>query len=138
MIFMREIIFRAKSKSNNEWMYMSLFCGFFTQNRLFAHIGTKSIESGFSEEIIPDTLCQYIGRNDKFGNPIFEGDIVRTQYGRLCSVVWFGGPNDIGWDLKPIEDKHPYPDAELWNSQYLEVVGNIFDDGETINKKRIR
>ena len=127
---MRKILYRAKRKSDNRWIYGLPVCGVFSKDQIITHIDTKTQEFDSPYEIEQKTLCQYIGRDDKFGNPIFEGDIVRTQYGRLCSVVWFDSPNDIGWDLKPIEDKHPYPDAELWNSQYLEVVGNIFDGWE--------
>ena len=124
---MRKLLFRAMRKDNKEWIYGLPVYGTFSEEPKITHIATVMNEHGSPFEIIPETLCQFIGRFDKFDHPIFECDAIRTQYGRLCLVVWFDSPNDIGWDLKPIEDKHPYPDAELWNSQYLEVVGNIFD-----------
>lgn len=125
---MRKILFKMKRKSDNKWIYWSPFCGVSDKVPTSIPIDTEIQEFDFPYEIILDTLCQYIGRDDKFGNPIFEGDVVRTQYGRLCSVVWFDSPNDVGWDLHPLEDKHPYPDGAIWDIQYLEVVGNIFDD----------
>ena len=125
---MRKILFRAKRKDNKEWVYGLPVCGKFDKEQKITHIDTITQEFDSPFEIIPETLCQFIGRFDKFDHPIFEGDVVRTQYGRLCSVVWFDSPNDVGWDLYPLEDKHPYPDGAIWDIQYLEVVGNIFDD----------
>ena len=76
---------------------------------------------------------QYIGVDDKNGKEIYDGDIVRTNRGRLCKVVWFSSPQYQGWDLMPIETKNPVPrEAELWND--LEVVGNVYENADLLKE----
>jgi hypothetical protein len=36
---------------------------------------------------------------DKNGEKIFEGDIVKTKYGRLCVVEWRSTPCFSGFDV---------------------------------------
>lgn len=128
---MRKILFRAKRKDNKQWVKGLPACGIFTKEQEITHIDTETQEFDSPYEIIPETVSQYTGREDKFGNPIFEGDVVRTQYGRACSVVWFNSPVFVGWDLYALEDKHSPPDEDaLWYSHYIEVIGNIFDGWE--------
>lgn len=130
---MRKILFKAKRKDNNEWVQGLPVCGVFSKDQTITHIDTETQEFDSPYEIVQKTLCQYTSRNDKFGNPIFEGDVVRTQYGRLCYVIWFSRNTYVGWDLCPLEDKNPCPDEDIWTAQYLEVVGNIFDGWENTN-----
>lgn len=81
--------------------------------------------------IDPDTICEPTGLTDKKDKKIFDRDIVKTNNGRLCKVVWFSSPQYQGWDLKPIEIKNPVPEIwRLWED--IEVVGNIFDNPELI------
>lgn len=83
----------------------------------------------------PSTLGECIGRCDKKDIPIFEGDIVKTKYDRLCLVVWFQSPQFTGFDLKPLEDKNPAPTKyDLF--ECLEVVGNKFDNPELLQPNR--
>lgn len=92
-------------------------------------------KDGYRFEIDPSTLGRYIGLTDVKGNLIFEGDIVKTKYGRLCLVVWFQSPQFIGFDLKPLEDKNPAPTKyDLFD--YLEVVGNKFDNPELLQSNK--
>jgi uncharacterized phage protein (TIGR01671 family) len=133
---MRKILFRAKRKADRKWIYGLPVCGIFTKEQTITHIDTETQEYDSPYEIIPETLCQYIGREDKNGKPIFEGDVVRTQYGRTCSVVWFNSSVFIGWDLYALEDKHQCPDDRVWDSRYLEVIGNIFDGWETDSESK--
>lgn len=82
-------------------------------------------------EVLPETVCEYIGVVDKNGVEIFEHDIVKTKYGRLCIVVWFSSPAHNGWDLKVVDTIGNIRDTkgpsanDLWASNNLEVVDNI-------------
>ena len=54
---------------------------------------------------------------------IYEGDTVKTKYGRLVKIVWKSTPCFVGFDMEPLEWENPAPDAfDLWNSENLEVV----------------
>lgn len=77
--------------------------------------------------IDPTTLGECIGRCDKNNKPIFEGDIVRTKYGRLCLVVWCSHSSFVGVDLDALEADHKAPsEYDLYDC--LEIVGNCYDN----------
>lgn len=73
------------------------------------------------------TVLEYIGRGDKNGKRIFEGDIVKTKYGRTCLVQW--NIYCERWDLVAMQNldcKAP-DEHDMWNSKNLEVIGSILD-----------
>lgn len=122
----KEILYRAKREDNGEWVYglpkyddSGAIC-YFEVVKEWARI----------YGIIPETICEAVrGLKDKNGKQIFEHDIVKTKYGRLCEFVWFASPSFCGYDLNPLESKHPCPTAhDLYYSCNLEVVGNKFDN----------
>ena len=147
---MREILFRGKRKDNGEWVegipmrtnsteigigkkitFMNVVP--WTDKRkgkILAYFDSKNCPA-----IDDNTICQYTGLTDKNGTKIFAGDIVKTKYGRLCEVRWFSSPCSQCWDLIPIENKHKIPDEyDLWIPKNLEVIGNIHDNFELLNK----
>ena len=128
---MREILFRGKRADNGEWVYGSLITerNMFDGNLMTMHI--QDIEEPYDDNLIDDeTVGQFTGLTDKNGTKIFEGDIVKTKYGRLCEVRWFSSPCYQCWDLIPIEATQKAPDSyDVWASKNLEVVGNVHDGG---------
>lgn len=81
------------------------------------------------------TIGRWTGLVDKYSKKIFEGDVVKTKYGRLCVVKRFSSPCYCGWDLIPVDTyenlKLEAPDYfDLWKAMNLEVVGNIHDNPE--------
>ncbi len=139
----REILFRAKRKDNGEWIEsLTLFkldehlymfqtawgeITYDLQYNITAIRGKKP----FLVEVIPETVGRYTGLTDKNGRKIFEEDIVKTKYGRRCKVIWFASPCFQGFDLRPIEDRQSSPDKfDLYASNNLEVIGNIYDNSE--------
>lgn len=128
---MREIIFRGKRQDNGEWVY-----GFpFAVNACF---NIEGIETWDGERHLVDikTVGQCTGIVDKHGVKVYEGDIVKTKYGRLCIVVWFASQVHNGWDLETVRTVencvHTKPPelVDLYKRGNLEVVGNVYDNPE--------
>jgi uncharacterized phage protein (TIGR01671 family) len=143
---MRKIKFRAWDKKNKCWYepthgayrgeLFELLVGF--SGDLSAHtMAGLEHESMFPGRFI---LQQYIGRHDKNGKEIYEGDIVD---GYLCGkgvVEWF---DELGWDGGG--SKHPGFYCHKWfefgdegNMEYhsgfdnVRVIGNIYDTPQLI------
>lgn len=130
---MREILFRGKRTDNGEWVegcYLQedkrpkeTFIEWFERGSFFPTL----------KRVIPETVGQYTGLCDKNGNKIFEGDIVKTKYGRLCLIKWLSTGCFCGIDLIPIEVKSRKPHTwDLYCSENLEVVSNIHDNPELL------
>ena len=120
---MREILFRGKDEKTGGWLHGSLV-------HLFGepHI----IGYGLLIKVVPQTVGQYTGINDKNGVKIFEGDIIRAiTEGEedTYTVRWCGDDRYPAFDLKP------QPDCDsnglsylLWTEAEIEVIGNIHDN----------
>lgn len=88
-------------------------------------------------EVIPETVSEYIEKNDKNDKKIFNNDIVKTKYGRLCVVYRLLSPVYNAYDLRCIETatniSHQAPDEfDIWRSENLEVIGNVYDNPELL------
>lgn len=95
------------------------------------YINSSELEGEFLVD--KETIGQYIGVPDKNGKEVYEGDIVRTNIGRLCKVVWFSSPQYQGWDLEPVETKNPpQKERELWKG--LEVIGNVYENADLLKE----
>jgi uncharacterized phage protein (TIGR01671 family) len=140
-----EIEFRGKT-AKGEWVYgyyvhNTYAVGFAKEPTLYEnhYIYSKNFisESWFNTakvEVIPETVGQYVGICDKNGKKVYEGDIVKTKYGRLCRVVKVSLPSYVGWDLEVFDENNALttkkPDEyDLYYKDNLEVIGNIFDRG---------
>lgn len=135
-------LYRGKGEYVEGWVYGYLVKGTWylgdTNHNIIVPVGTvfyPHCEISGWESVYPNTLGRFIGRCDKNGTKIFEGDVVKTKYGRLCEVIWFESNQFIGWDLKPVNNfddiNHNAPDIyDMWRSENLEVVGNIYDSLE--------
>ena len=126
---MREILFKAKT-CNGEWV-----------QGLLAHKDNKwyisnKVGMPFAFEVRPETISQYTGLTDKNGNKIWENDIVNKvdtngpgyHRERKCKVSF----DELGYWLLTTEYGDGYWLGEF-DSEQLEVIGNIFDNPELLN-----
>lgn len=132
----REILFRGKSIVSGEWIY-----GVPISNDCITCI--LKLTDGWSElkgfQVKPETVGQYTGLTDRYGNKIFEGDIVTVQgfaardffYSRLvvefikgCFYCVFYGKSRIYREL--LKDINT-------NSNFV-LDGNIHDNPELVRK----
>lgn len=139
---MREIEFRGKDIENGKWVFGDLhtLCDkphIHTDKSKFLYAGKRSF-------VIPETIGQFTGLLDKNGKKIYEGDIIKHPYvdpifrdlveskdgkGVTSEVVFHDGAFVVKYD----EDDFIYLDG-FTRKGYTEVVGNIYDNPELINK----
>lgn len=128
---MREILFRGKSVNDGRWLFGDLsnygVCKTITTVKDFRIID--------SCEVIPETVGQYTGLKDKNGTKIFEGDVVSGHLDDLFpedetryKVIW----DDYGWHIRNSTGTDTFEQG--WARQYFEVIGNIHDNPELIDK----
>ena len=129
---MREILFRGKEfKTPHDEYDMGWVYGFYCSNS-GAHFITHVVEpdSGgcyFSDILVdPETVGQFTGLLDKNSKRIYEGDIVRDNYGNIRAVKFFNGR------YCPFI---AYPEYKCWNEDECEIIGNIHDNPELLEVK---
>ena len=109
--------------------------GFYVEELRGGTIHPIITDGAFEFEVEKNTVGRYLGKRDKNNTEIYEDDIVKTKNGRLCIVRWFSSDNFVGFDMKPIEAKHECPtEYDLYKSDNLEVVGNIYDNKELLEE----
>lgn len=141
---MREILFKAKRIDTGEWIE-----GYYTECRgeTFIGIDASSMFEIFCPPVIiwfkvdSETICQFTGLYDKYGNKIWENDIVKTVSDIYAQVKF--GLYTTGFALEECNQgfyvdfsDETYLRHELgyWNNK-VEVRGNIFDNKELLQEE---
>lgn len=148
---MREKLNRGKRTDNGEWVYGAYINMHHNDGRTHIHHfiipNGSDLSYGVKVENIlvavdGDTVCEYIGIQDKNKKMIFEWDIVKIhdKYGSaLLAVVKFGEynspsrPDNLGGHIGFYLEFQKYndilrKDILFWlKNEDIEVVGNIFD-----------
>lgn len=136
----REILFRGKRIDDEEWIYGmparqpdGCLCEIEHLNYDRLTNGVPSIEYF---EVDPKTVCQYTGFVDKYGNKIFEGDIVAYTDMTYAEngYVEMGCVGEVVWDEEELcFHVTERLSAESWEVlQECYVIGNIFDNPELL------
>lgn len=132
---MREILFKAKRKDNGEWVEGNLITNERNENQKYiGYIFDERngvIEDYDLVEVIPDTICQYTGLEDKNGNKIWENDIAHIRSSGLSGygVIKYENGNLVLVDVKR---KRTYSMYGEWK---IRKDGNIFDNPELLEVK---
>lgn len=142
---MREILFKAKTKmivgtyncgkEDGEWVTGCLYCDV---GKWIIRQFELDRADYVSYEVDPETVCQYVGFDDKDGKKIFENDFVS------CRQYIGGNQVDYCIERGYVEMKHGafglhreqgyYRPFKDWLEDYeYEVVGNIFDTPELMS-----
>ena len=143
---MREILFKAKRIDNGEWVegYLVGFRKDTYPNR-YKIIEEEGIYYEVSNEVNPNTICQYTGLTDKSGNKIWENDVVKryTSNGnewRISKIVWADHSLNMGWCIEDIKILTEYSGRlfkvgfDVNDAEKCEVIGNIFDNKDLIGE----
>lgn len=118
--------------------------GFGIHPVLISPLADKYVDGCFRVDI--NTICQYTGLTDKNGNKIWENDVLKIARTSDSIGEYYYPPLDypvnvvVKWDLcawmwETIEKRKHYisfPDA--WCHYEAEVIGNIFDNAELLER----
>lgn len=133
---MREILFRGKDFSgviNHSWCFGSLDT---TEDDRAIIIYLDRFGNKCRIVVNPETVGQYTGLKDKNGTKIFEGDIIYavSNFDAANMVVVY---DPAEFRLVLCEDYKTYKPGWgfkclCYESFYMEVVGNIYDNPELL------
>ena len=139
----RKILFRAKRKGvidgscyrskykNGDWVYGLITKQYSKEFWDKLNDEMRDIYGVSGIEIDRDTVGQFTGMYDKFGNEIFEGDIVKClslEYGYVNKEVYYAESN-AKFRLSSCGTDYEF--GEYIN---VEVIGNIYDNPELLGE----
>lgn len=129
---MREILFRGKTPRTHNWVYGCLirwpeYCCILERPEDLHEINHPYLNNDFgwidgqATPVIPETVGQWTGLEDKNGSKIFEGDIVRAMmdYGPAGMIervvdIWFKKYDGYRWSY--------------FDLNTIEVIGNVYEN----------
>lgn len=125
----REILFRAKSIDNGEWIE-----GWLVNNSIVSYLQIDEYDEKHDlfkcdcviHDIIPKTIGQYTGLKDKNGVKIFDGDYVGF-YGSKIKDSYFIYDLDGLLKRKTKHGNFSMNTREVHEENVLEVLGNIHE-----------
>ena len=126
---MRDIKFRARHVKTGEWLYGSLHPDKRLGSQIDLSIFWMYIATGV---LIPDTVGQYIGRNDKNNKEMCEGDkvILKGKYGWDKSEVVRYAEIEASDDMTAPGVGYQFG----YIPEQLEIIGTIHDNLELLEK----
>ena len=133
---MREILFRGKDAESGKWLYGWVF-GEKAKSIIeldTQYVSEEGVEAYYTSVVIPETVGQYTGLDDKNGKDIFEGDILKDSLGWVCLVKWDDSNGRfLGYHKKPRGDTYV---CYVGGKPAQEIIGNIHDNPELMWEKK--
>nr|WP_302144147.1 YopX family protein [uncultured Schaedlerella sp.] len=147
----REILFRGKQTDYKNWIEGSLV---YINNGddVICQIADSLLSKDKDGSVLviahavdPETICQFTGFIDLYGNKVFEGDIIQYHFDdSIIGIVRYGEYQNtfcddehaahVGFYVEWQERKDRLrKDLGYWLKQ-SKVSGNIFDDTELMDK----
>ena len=132
---MREIKFRAWDKKD-KIMYkenaLSLVIHFNGELNSFDGETGEIVGTEYTRKM---ELMQYTGLKDKNGIKIYEGDIVNCIEYECCGYIGWND-SEAGFYLNVLMEDGRYEEEQLYDYvDELEVIGNIYENPELLNKE---
>ncbi len=133
----KEILFKAKRMDNGEWIqgYLVKYQPVTSKNEW--KIGIVPVYANDNDLIMvkPETVCQYVGLQDKNMTKIFEGDICKYYNSEDEDGIAVIREDYAEWKGGAIQQKEIMtPLFYLKCSSEWEILGNIFDNPELLEK----
>lgn len=125
---MERAIYRAKRKDNGEWIQGYPFCFW---GKAYICWGMSN-DSPDMIEVDMDTMSQFTGLYDKIGQEIFEDDILAYSDAKLGHVNYHFGCFCV---KEPEPSKNNIAIDIIMTENYVEVLGNVYDNPEMIEGK---
>ena len=138
---MKEILFRAKSKCTDKWVYGSListgdYCCILESEENVHPMDYPYLDSslgtidGTLTPVIPKTVSQFTGFMDKDDVKVFEGDVFVHDGKWTYRVYW----DEVRHGFYATSDD-PSETDYLGNffEHNAKVIGNVYDDPEYLN-----
>ncbi len=117
---MREIKFRAWDKENGCWASIDSIA--LCDDGSVAYLVSADGEPPYLEEDVE--IMQYTGLKDMYGRDIYEGDIVKNEYGKVTDIQY--DPRSAAFGVGD------YYFGTIGSGKILEVIGNIFENPELL------
>ena len=123
---MREFKFRAWSKETNEMITDFSY----SYELAFVDGQFNLYRQGAIEWVVDSVIMQAIGKEDKNGNTIFEGDIVEYE-GEKYEIVY--DKDTASYVLKEGKEKGWILGGKGWKK--VKVVGNVYENPELLEQE---
>lgn len=146
---MREFLFRGKRKDNGEWVDGGsifklinksgehFFIPRFNEKVIATHDDNMNIialEGCILYKVDPETVGQYTGLTDKNGVKIFEGDIIKDDWGKIYTVIFT--TKSCSFMVECTVALNEYEKGRYWIGdawcESISVIGNIHDNPELL------
>ena len=125
----REILFRGKRTDGAGWAYGCYTCWEYNTHTLQVDFVPRICTKGCAGYgIVPETLGQYTGLNDRKGQKIFEGDLIKGKGKEVFQVVYQPSISSFMAVEHGDFECRWIPSLNYGTMKSYEVIGNVHDE----------